>query len=109
MTHACVKATIGAVGSSALLGPHAPGTSADGSPAANPHAGHPDHGAASRWGADVTDRTSWRVGTNAAPEEATAHGPGTLVHFHRSICAIGPPMVRLDYETTSLCSSFDRG
>ena len=46
------------VGSSALLGPHAPGTSAYGLPPARPHAGHTDHGAASRGVADGTDHAS---------------------------------------------------
>jgi len=44
--------------SSALLGPHAPGTSAYGLPPARPHAGHTDHGAASRGVADGTDHAS---------------------------------------------------
>ena len=32
----------------------------------------------------------------------------SLVHFHRRICAMEPPMVCSDYETTSLCPTLDR-
>ncbi len=39
---------------------------------------------------------------------STAQSIARPVHFHRSICAIGPPLVRLDYETTSLWSSLER-
>jgi hypothetical protein len=33
---------------------------------------------------------------------------GELVHLRRSCYAIGPPMVDLGYETTSLYSTIDR-
>jgi hypothetical protein len=35
-------------------------------------------------------------------------GTDTLVHLRRSCYAIGPPMVDLGYETTSLYSTIDR-
>jgi AI-2E family transporter len=42
------------------------------------------------------------------PGEGVQEEPRSLVHFHRSICAMRPPMVCLDYETTSLCPTLDR-
>ena len=77
MTHACVKATIGAVGSSALLGLDAPQTSAWGPPSVRPH--QDGHGPPARAGL-LAPR--WRLGT---PEPRRLHQPGTLPDPHARV------------------------
>jgi hypothetical protein len=72
-----------AVGSSALFGPAAPGTTAYGAPAASPHGRHTDHGTTSRAQPHGPNRASWVWGTG----RVHARGP------HRP-CPMGGRRVR---------------
>ena len=43
-----------------------------------------------------------------SPFAAVVKNRGVLVHSHRSICAMRPPIVCLDYEVIFLCPTLDR-